>query len=256
MSVRSEARGFDLAADTYERARPEYPPEAVAWLAERLELGPGRTVVDLAAGTGKLTRALVATGAHVVAIEPLDEMRRVLQQAVPEAEALDGTAEQLPLADGSADAVTVASAFHWFDVPRALVEIARVLRPEGGLGLVRNRRDTRAPIQQELDALLHPYGISLARVRDVDLEEHFPAARFGPLEGTEFPFEQRFDADGLVDRIASISYVALLPDDERATLLEQVRALGGRYEAPFSFPYVADVFVSRLRGVGRSKMLP
>jgi SAM-dependent methyltransferase len=244
MRVSSAARGFDLAADTYERARPEYPPEAVAWLAERLDLRPGRTVVDLAAGTGKLTRALLATGARVVAVEPLDEMRRVLREAVPEAEALEGTAEAMPLPDASADAVTVAAAFHWFDGRRALEEIARVLRPGGALGLVWNKRDSRAPIHQELDELLGPYSIPLASIGGVPVEDHFPADGFGPLERAEFEFEQRFDADGLVDRIASISYVTLLPDDDRAKLLEQVRAVGERCEAPFSFPYVTQAFAS------------
>ena len=245
MSVPAPARGFDLAADTYERARPEYPPEAVAWLAERLDLRPGRTVVDVAAGTGKLTRALVGTGARVVAVEPLAQMRRVLQEAVPEADALEGTAEALPLPDASADAVTVAAAFHWFDIPRALEEFARVLRPGGALGLVWNVRDLRVQIHQELDVLLEPHSLAVSRARDFDATEHFPQDAFGPLERAEFTHEQRFDADGLVERIASISFVAILPDDERAELLERVRAVGKRYEAPFSFPYRTEAFVSR-----------
>jgi len=245
MKVPRQARGFARAADTYERARPEYPPPAVAWLAERLDLRPGRTVVDVAAGTGKLTRALVGTGARVVAVEPLAEMRRVLQEAVPEIEALEGTAEALPLADGSADAVTVAAAFHWFDVPRALEEFARVLRPVGALGLVWNVRHPRARIHQELDALLEPHSAAVPRVREFAATDHFPQGAFGPLEQAEFTHEQRFDADGLVERIASISFVALLPDDERAELLERVRAIGKRYDGPISFPYRTEVFVSR-----------
>jgi SAM-dependent methyltransferase len=243
--VRPAVHGFDRAADTYERARPEYPQEAVAWLAERLDLRPGQTVADVAAGTGKLTRALLATGARVLAVEPLGEMRRVLVKAVPEAETLEGTAEALPLAGASVDAVTAAAAFHWFDVPRALAEFARVLRPGGALGLVWNVRDTRAPIHQELDALLEPYSIPLAGLRGFDATAHFPAPRFGPLEQAEFTHEQRFDADGLVERIASISFVALLPDDEREELLARVHALAKRYEAPFAFPYRTEVFVSR-----------
>jgi SAM-dependent methyltransferase len=243
--LRPAVRGFDRAADAYERARPEYPPDAVAWLAERLGLSPGRTVADVAAGTGKLTRGLVATGARVLAVEPLAEMRRVLLEAVPEAETLEGTAEALPLADGSVDAVTVAAAFHWFDVPSALAEFARVLRPGGGLGLLWNVRDTRARIHQELDALLEPHSIPLAGLRGFDAAAHFPAPPFGPLEQAEFTHEQRFDADGLVERVASISFVALLPEDEREELLARVHALGKRYEAPFAFPYRTEVFVSR-----------
>jgi ubiquinone/menaquinone biosynthesis C-methylase UbiE len=245
MSVHDAVHGFDRAADTYERARPEYPPEAVAWLAKRLDLRRGRTVVDVAAGTGKLTRALVTTGARVIAVEPLAEMRRVLLKAVPEAEALEGTAEALPLADASVDAVTVAAAFHWFDVPSALAEFARVLRSGGALGLVWNLRDTRAPIHQELDELLEPHSIAVPHVRGFDATTHFPAPLFGPLERAEFVHEQRFDAEGLVERVASISFVALLPDDEREELLARVRALGRRYEAPFAFPYRTRVFVSR-----------
>ena len=247
MKVPRQARGFARAADTYERARPEYPPAAVAWLAERLDLRPGRTVVDVAAGTGKLTRALVGTGARVVAVEPLAEMRRVLQEAVTEVEALEGTAEALPLEASSVDAVTVAAAFHWFDVPDALEEFARVLKRGGALGLVWNVRDARARIHQELDALLEPHTAGAPRVRAFAATEHFPQGAFGPLEQAEFTHEQWFDADGLVERIASISFVALLPDDERAELLARVHAVGKRYEAPFSFPYRTEVFVSRRR---------
>jgi SAM-dependent methyltransferase len=202
-------------------------------------------VVDLAAGTGKLTRALVATGARVVAVEPLKEMRRVLEEAVPEAEALEGTAEAMPLPDAFAHALTVAAAFHWFDGPRALTEMARVLRPGGGLGLAWNIRDARAPIQQELDGLLLPHSIQPWWGRGFPVEEQFPAGAFGPLETAEFEFEQRFDADGLVERVASISFVAVLPEGEHAELLDRVHALGERYEAPFSFPYVSQLFVSR-----------
>jgi len=245
MSLHRSVPGFDRVADTYERARPEYPPAAVEWLAERLDLRPGRTVVDVAAGTGKLTRALVQTGARVIAVEPLAEMRRVLREAVPEAEAVDATAEELPLEAASVDAVTVAAAFHWFDVPRALAEFARVLRPGGGLGLVWNVRNPDAPIQRELDALLEPHAIPVSHVRHFEAASHFPEPPFGPLERADFEHEQRFDADGLVERVATMSFVAILPDDERQELLARVHALGRRYDAPFAFPYRTEVFVSR-----------
>ena len=119
------AAGFSLGAAAYERGRPGYPAEAIGWLAEQLGLRAGRTVLDLAAGTGKLTRALVETGAEVVAVEPVDEMRAQLEAAVPAARALAGTAEEIPLADGAVDAVTVAQAFHWFDRDAAFTEIHR-----------------------------------------------------------------------------------------------------------------------------------
>src|SRR4051812_41228276 len=113
-------RGFASAADVYEESRPTYPREAVDWLATELDLGPGRTVVDLAAGTGKLTRLLTPSGATVTAIGPVDEMRDALQRTTPAAAPRPGTAEATGLPDSSADAVTVAQAFHWFDGPAAL----------------------------------------------------------------------------------------------------------------------------------------
>ena len=121
------AAGFASAADVYDRARPSYPEEAVAWMAQRCELGEGKTVVDVGAGTGKLTRLLPTTRAHVIAVEPVAEMRAKLTGV----QALDGTAEEIPLPDGSADVITVAQAFHWFDHERALPELHRVLKPGG-----------------------------------------------------------------------------------------------------------------------------
>src|SRR5262249_30183997 len=132
------AGGFAVSAEAYERARPGYPEEAVAWLAERLGIRSGRDVLDLAAGTGQLARALVPLGARVTAIEPIDEMREQLFGALPDVDAFDGTAEAIPLPDESVDAVTCAQAFHWFRPVEALREIHRVLRPGGGLGLIWN----------------------------------------------------------------------------------------------------------------------
>jgi SAM-dependent methyltransferase len=246
MSVHPAVAGFARAADVYERARPEYPPEAVAWLVDRLELRPGRVVVDVAAGTGKLTRLLVPTGARVVGVEPLAEMRSVLRRAVPEAEALEGTAEALPLPDACADALTVAAAFHWFRHDEALAEFTRVLRPGGRLAIVYNLRDPESELQQELSRMIERHAdVELARLRGIDtraiLEE---SGLFGPAEHAEFRHEQRFDPDGLVERVSSISYVALLEGHEREELLAQVRELGERQVAPFAFPYVTQIWVS------------
>ena len=129
---------FGAVARDYERGRPGYPPEAIDAITRGLHLERGSVVVDLAAGTGKLTRELIERFHRVIAIEPLVEMRARLARTTPRAEALEGTAEHLPLPDASANAVLVAQAFHWFDGRRALGEIARVLRPGGGLGLLWN----------------------------------------------------------------------------------------------------------------------
>jgi SAM-dependent methyltransferase len=247
MSIHPTTAGFARAADVYERARPEYPPEAVAWLVDRLELGPGRVVVDVAAGTGKLTRLLVPSGARVVAVEPLAEMLAQLRKAVPGVEALDGTAEALPLADDVADAVTVAAAFHWFRAGEALAEITRVLRPGGRLAIVYNLRDPESELQQELSRMLELHGgTTIAWMRGIDtgaiLEE---SGLFGPPEHAEFRHEQRFDPDGLVERVSSISYVALLEGREREEFLAQVRELGERQgSSPFAFPYVTKIWVA------------
>ena len=245
MSVHPAAAGFARAADVYERARPEYPPEAVAWLVSRLGLGPGRVVVDVAAGTGKLTRLLVPSGARVVAVEPLAEMRAQLAEAVPGLEALEGTAEALPLADDFADAITVAAAFHWFRRDDALAEFARVLRPGGRLAIVYNLRDPESELQWALTRMLERHGAELAWMRRIDtgaiLEE---SPLFGSPEHAEFRHEQRFDPDGLVERVSSISYVALLEGREREELLAQVRELGERQRSPFAFPYVTQIWVS------------
>ena len=125
------ARSFGSVAEVYREARPGYPPAAVEWA---LEHAPGRDVLDLAAGTGKLTEVIAAAGARVIAVEPLEGMRRELAATVPDATLLSGAAEQIPLADGAVDAVLVGQAFHWFDQPRALDEMARVLRPGASSG--------------------------------------------------------------------------------------------------------------------------
>lgn len=239
----SAERGFDLAADAYERARPGYPPEAVAWLCERLDLGPGCTVVDLAAGTGKLTRMLVPTGARVIAVEPVAGMRAKLVDALPSVEALPGVADELPFPDRSVDAITIAQAFHWFATEEALAELARVLRPRGALGLIWNLRDQEDALQRALTELIKP----LRGDEPTAYDGHWRAvleasARFGPIEETRFPSEQELDPDALVERIASISFVATAPEGLRSTLLERVRALaGGR---TVRLPHVTTAFVS------------
>src|SRR4051794_16495074 len=137
--IHSRARSFDSLAEAYERARPGWPAAAIDALVDRLGLGAGSAVLDLAAGTGKLTRLLVPRFATVIAVEPLDGMRAVLERVVPGARALAGTAEAIPLGDASVDAVVASEAFHWFDPEPAVAEMARVLRPGGGVAALYNR---------------------------------------------------------------------------------------------------------------------
>src|SRR5262249_50970017 len=153
-------------------------------------------VLDLAAGTGKLTRDLVPSGARVIAVEPLDEMREHLVRLLADVEALGGTAEDIPLEDGSVDAVVCAQAFHWFDPERALPEIHRVLRPGGGLALLYNSRDLSDHVQKKLDDLLEAYRGEVARQwtsADDDLLENTPL--FGSPELRTWRSEQPVDLE-------------------------------------------------------------
>jgi ubiquinone/menaquinone biosynthesis C-methylase UbiE len=230
--------GFGSASEAYERARPSYPPDAVAWLVERLGIREGSTVVDLAAGTGKLTRLLTSTGARVVAVEPVAEMRVLI-----ESEAVEGYAESMPFPDGFADAVTVAQAFHWFPTRDALVEIARVLHPGGRLGLIWNRRDGEHPVQQAFTAAVEPLRHDEATYKNDAWREPFAdQTLFGALTEAEFAWERRLDADALAELASSISFVAAAAPTEREQVLERVRAIAPDGEV--SFPYVTRVYVA------------
>src|SRR2546426_243513 len=231
------AEGFWRAAAAYQRGRPGYPPAAIDWVVERLRITPGATVVDLGAGTGKFSRMMHAAGARVIAIEPVAAMRAELASAVPGVAVLDGTAEAIPCADASADAVTAAQAFHWFAGAAALSEIHRVLRPAGGLGLIWNRRDTRDSLQAAIDAIIRPYrGQAPTHERDQWRESMMASALFRPAGEHQFRHEQTVDADGLVDRVLSISFIATLRDDERSAVGDQVRKLVD--QAPIGLPYL------------------
>ncbi|HET6834489.1 MAG TPA: methyltransferase domain-containing protein [Acidimicrobiales bacterium] len=252
--LKDAALGFDSNAVAYERARPSYPAEAVAHVVEHGAIGPGRRVIDLAAGTGKLTRLLVPMGADVVAVEPVAGMRAQLAAGLPGIEVLDGTAEDLPLPDDSADAVTVAQAFHWFDAPVALAEIRRVLHPGGHLFLLWNTRDRGHDWVRAFGDLLvdgpdaeRPYD----SYYDVDYAALVASAGgFTPVELWAHAWEQPCDPDLLVARAESVSVVGALADAERARVLDRVRELARTHpdlagRASFGFPYVTRVYRCR-----------
>jgi len=286
---RFRSRSFGSVADVYEQSRPGYPRDAVRWLLADLlpepippydvsafdsyavtpdpsyaapdpAIGypttppppspPPPTVVELAAGTGKMTAVLAAEGHRVIAVEPSAPLLLRLIRNVPEATPVQAVAEQIPLADGSADAVVVAHAFHWFDTDAALAEIARVLRPGGILGLLWNYRDESVPWVRQLSSLLAAAERLEARQAE-DLIEKLEWSRlFTPPEYAGFRLWQPVNREGLLQMVASRSSVASLPPAEREDVLKQVGDLydeTARQPEGLVMPYITACYRMRVR---------
>lgn len=228
------AAHFAEVADVYERGRPDYPPAVAGALAAELSVPPGAPVLDLAAGTGKLTRALVAIGLDVTAVEPQSPLRDVLAASIGESRVRDGLAEAIPLPDGSVSAVTVADAIHWFDQTAALAEIRRVLRPGGGLAVLSTRPDWRGA------SWAHEVGSLMAELRpehpgfDAPPWQEAARASGGWSEPREIrvTVPQPATPERLLDYVASMSWVAALPGDERADTLARIDAIVRAGETP------------------------
>ncbi|HEY0226946.1 MAG TPA: class I SAM-dependent methyltransferase [Mycobacterium sp.] len=223
---------FGSAAAAYERGRPSYPPEAIDWLLPR----GARKVLDLGAGTGKLTTRLVERGLDVVAVDPIPDMLELLRTSLPETRALLGTAEEIPLEDNSVDAVLVAQAWHWVDPERAIPEVARVLRPGGRLGLVWNTRDERLGWVRELGQIIGSDGDG--HRFDVELPPPFTERQRHQVEWTNYLTPQ-----ALIDLVASRTYCITSPAEVRTRTLDQVRQLLATHPAlanstGLAMPYV------------------
>jgi SAM-dependent methyltransferase len=233
-------RGFETAGDRYERGRPDYPAAAIDWLIA--ELGGPAIVADVGAGTGKLTRPLLERGLRVIAVEPVAGMRATLERAAPGADVRAGQAEALPLEDGSVDAVVAGQAFHWFANATALAEFARVLRPEGRLGLIWNRRDLDQPLQAAIGRIVDPYRRGTPAHAGDRWRAAFTAeAPFALAADKRVSHSQTLDPDGLADRVLSISFIAALPAAERDSVGVRVRELAAG--ATVELRYVAEVSV-------------
>jgi SAM-dependent methyltransferase len=233
---------FGSAAAAYERGRPSYPPEAIDWLLPR----SAQKVLDLGAGTGKLTTRLVERGLDVVAVDPISEMLELLRASLPQTRALLGTAEEIPLEDNSVDAVLVAQAWHWVDPERAIPEIARVLRPGGRLGLVWNTRDERLGWVRELGQIIGGDG-DQGRF-DVTLPAPFDEPERHQIEWTNYLTPQ-----ALIDLVASRSYCITSPTEVRTKTLDEVRELLATHpalanSAGLAFPYVTVCIRATLAG--------
>ncbi|MGH7642191.1 MAG: class I SAM-dependent methyltransferase [Candidatus Dormibacteria bacterium] len=251
MSMHPEASaGFSRGAAAYERGRPDYPPAAVGWLATRLDLGPGKLVVDLGAGTGKLTRQLVPYGARVVALEPVPEMAAELGRAVAGVEVLAETVAHTSLASGSVDAVSAGQAFHWFADQPSLHEIHRILRPGGRLGLVWNRRDARSQLWRAVSELIEPLRHGSPDHSTGEWRRELRASHlFGPLESRAFEHQQLVSPAQLVDRVLSLSFVAAAEQPVQDRVRDQALELAAEYQSqpsqPIPLPYQSEVFACR-----------
>jgi SAM-dependent methyltransferase len=233
-------RSFDRIADEYERLRPDYPDE----ILESLPVPASATVLDVGAGTGKLTRVLARRYSRVIAVEPLDRMRATLERVVPGVEAHPGTAEQLPMRDSVVDAVFAGQAFHWFDHDRSVPELARVLRPGGVLAVVWN-----SPDETRSSPLPTAFGDYKNTLRALALRRLEAAPRwqeviqrgpFGEVHESAVPHDHVLDREGVVDSTCTSSWIASRPEEQRAEIRARMLELVTE-ERTYAIPNLANV---------------
>jgi ubiquinone/menaquinone biosynthesis C-methylase UbiE len=244
------ASHFDAIADSYDRGRPDYAPAVIGAIAAELGLAPGALVLDLAAGTGKLTRPLLAGGFEVVAVEPQPQLRELLASSIGNERALEGLAERIPLAESSVEAVTVGEAFHWFDQAAALAEIRRVLRPDGGIAVLSTYVEWGAA------SWAHEVGTLIAELRPEHPRTDGPpwsdAVRAAAAEGWTEPREIRVttsrpsDPQRMLDYIGSFSWIAALPERQRTETLAQIEQLIAAGDTPPEVQIMVTIGLSSL----------
>lgn len=243
--------GFENGAEYYQNGRPGYPKESIDFIIKYFDLNSESACVDLGAGTGKLTKALVDRGLVPVAIEPVPGMQRIFRETLPQIECLSGLAEKIPLENNSQDIVFVAQAFHWFQGKEALAEIARILRPNGYLVLMWNTRDESVEWVSELTKIIDPVQGTAPRYKSGQWLKAFQGnSGFSPLQKKEFSHVQKGEPGLVVDRVASVSFISALDEDPRLKVMNQVKTLLKTHpqtkgKETISFPYKTDLFWCR-----------
>ncbi|AYF48542.1 class I SAM-dependent methyltransferase [Pseudomonas fluorescens] len=247
----SAQQGFSTQAVTYAQGRPDYPRQLTGWLTEALGVDAQSTVIDLGAGTGKFTRLLSTLAPTLIAVEPVQAMGAQLSKLLPDVRLVDGTADSMPLAAASADAVVCAQAFHWFSTQAALREIHRVLKPEGRLGLVWNVRDESVAWVAAITAIITPYEGDTPRFHTGRWREAFTGELFSAPELSCFPYSHvGSPQEVIMDRFLSVSFIAALPDAEKAKVTAQLQDLIDthpdlRGRDTVAFPYQTQAYVCR-----------
>lgn len=244
----SAAKGYQSAADKYQRGRPDYAVQTLDWLLEDLAIAPQSTVVDLGAGTGKFTKRLCELSDQVIAVEPVNAMRETLAKNLPQVRALRGTATSIPLENDSVDVLVCAQSFHWFASDESVAEIHRVLKPGGLFGLIWNVRKARGDWVDQLTRIVSQYEGDAPRYSTGAWRTPFPAHGFGPLQEKSFTHAHMGDPeDVIINRFMSVSFIAAQDEATRTDIEGQIRKLITTHpelkgKAEVSFPYATECF--------------
>jgi SAM-dependent methyltransferase len=245
----SAQQGFSTQAVTYAQGRPDYPRQLTGWLTDALHINSHSTVIDLGAGTGKFTRVLNTLAPTLIAVEPVPAMGAQLSKLLPDVHLVNGTAEAIPLESAVADAVVCAQAFHWFSSEAALAEIHRVLKPDGRLGLVWNVRDESVDWVAAITQIITPYEGDTPRFHTGRWREAFTGEYFCAAQMTCFAYQHvGSPQEVIMDRFLSVSFIAALPDAQKATVTAQLRRLIDTHPAlrgrdTVAFPYQTQAYV-------------
>ena len=239
--------GYKDVANTYDNGRPGYPDEAINFIKKNFEISEPKCILDLGAGTGKFTQYFVNSGANVVAVEPVPGMLASLLEKFPDVIGLNGTAELIPVGDGSVDIVICAQAFHWFNATKAGAEIFRILKAGGYIVMVWNRCDESYCWVKSLTEIINPFSSDTPQFQTSDWKIPFKeGTRFSSLKSKEFAHSHLGDSNMVLDRVLSTSFIAKLPDREKNRIKKKVDELisitPDLQGAQVKFPYKTELF--------------